>query len=53
MFEETVNSDYKDCNCVNYDLDENSYLQLHEMCSQNNMCTFEENKELELEEKKK
>jgi hypothetical protein len=52
MFEEIVNSDYKDCNCVNYDLDENSYLQLHEMCSQNNMCTFEENKELELEEKK-
>ena len=48
MFEEIVNLDYKDSNCVTFDLDENSCSpQFHEMSSEHNMFSFEEKKELE------
>ena len=48
MVEEIANFDYKDSNCITYDLDENSCYQFFpEMSSDNNMCWFEEKKELE------
>ena len=51
MLEEIANSEYKNSNCITFDLDENSCsLQFHEMSSEHNMCSFEEN--IEFEEKK-
>ena len=51
MLEEIAKIDYKDSNCITFDLDENSCsLQFHEMSSEHNMCSFEES--IELEEKK-
>ena len=48
MFEEIANLAYKDSTCMIYDLDENSYCpKFQEISSDNSMCLFEENKELE------